>query len=853
MSGDAYNYYQELAREDYYLEGGEKPGYWFGHGARLLGLFDKVEGGTLKNLWDGMSPDGKTALVNLKAIPAGVQRRPGWDCTFSAPKSVSVIWSQAPAELRREIELAHAKSVETALNYLEAEAGQSRRGSRGEGVDSASLVFAVYEHGTSRNQDPQLHSHALLLNACVREDGTTGTVHTPEVYRHKMTAGALYRAELVHRLQEVLVLTPERLENQTVEFAEVPKNVREFFSTRRAEIVAAMRKLGAVDAKTAEQVALATRHVKGHASRDELFAHWRADGEKLGFGAGQVQSLTGRTIRLDVLQPSIHRFARTQVAELVKTTGHFERQQLVRRLAVEGQYRGWSSVEIRSTVRDVLAERPMVQLVGNSYTTRSQLKLEHKLMERVEALRQDHSHALDSSRLVGGAFDKLDDEHRRAVTKLVSQSGSVVTLRGLPGTGKTTTLKAAQECWTKAGYEVRGLAFSSKAARELEKGADIRSDTIDGYLVKRDNAKPVNHALHVAEQLTRAARGQETWTRERAYLNAKTVVVVDEAAMADTRLLSRVVRDVRDAGAKLVLVGDDRQLQSINAGGVFSAVHQRVEGAELKSIHRQEQAWMRKAVEQVAEGDVASALSAYACRGRVHIRESEERLMRQLIGHWRRDRTPDLSQTLIIASRNRDVDKLNRLAQQRRRWNGELGKLKQRIPGAWVRTNDRVLITKNSKQLGIRNGEFATVERIGLDTITLRLDDNKKKTWAGITVSRRVTLAKKDYDKIRLGYAVSTHKAQGATVAKSFIYLDRTMNNREVSLVQLSRARKSSRLYATREVAGEDLDELAARMSATNRKIMAMRLEKAKPEPIQTQENAPQEKPKQSIRRGQTP
>jgi len=852
MSGDAYNYYQELAREDYYVSGGEAPGYWFGHGARILGLFDRVEGEVLRNLWDGRSPDGKASLVNLRALPEGVQRRPGWDCTFSAPKSVSILWSLAPDPLRKLIEQAHAKSVETALNYLEREAGQTRRGSRGEDVESASLVFAVYEHGTSRNQDPQLHSHALLLNVCVRDDGSTGTVHTPEIYRHKMAAGAIYRTELVHQLQQILRLTPERLESGSVEMSEVPTATREYFSTRRAEIVAALKHIGTVDPKIAERVTLATRHVKEHASREELFTRWQAEGQKLGFGREQVRAFEGATVRLDgLLQPGIHRVARKLAADLVRSNGHFERRELVRALAVEGQYRGWSELDIRLCVREVLSERPFVHLSGNSYSTRAHLKLERKLMERVERLRTDRSHALPASRLAGDSFQKLDNEQQTAVKNLVSDSAAIATLRGLPGTGKTTTLNTARTFWSGAGYNVIGLAFSAKAARELEKGAKIRSQTIDSFLLSRENAQPLNHVAHVAEQLVRAAHGQPASTRERTYLNAKTIVVVDEAAMADTRLLSRVVRDVQTSGAKLVLVGDDRQLQSIEAGGVFANVHHRIRGAVLKTIHRQEHAWMRNAVTELAEGDTVSALSAYACRGRLHVREHEDRLMRQLIGHWRREKTDDLSQTLIIASRNSDVSKLNRLAQQRRRLNGELGTLKQRISGAWVRANDRILITKNSRRLGVRNGELGTVEAIGLDTITLRMDD--KKTFFGLNVSRRVTLSRRDYDKIRLGYAVSTHKAQGTTVAKAFIYLDRTLNSLEVSLVQLSRARQAARLYSTRELAGEDLSDLAERMSASRRKTMAIDRQVLRAETTQRPREAAREQPKRIQRPGLSP
>ena len=136
---DAGKYYLELARDDYYLGAGEAPGRWYGQGASLLRLPAEVKGRHFLNLLAGCSPDGKLALVQNARKP---ERQSGWDLTFSAPKSVSVLWAMAPPELRQQIEAIHQHAVQTALNHLERTCALTRRGPGGQSVEPAAVLFA---------------------------------------------------------------------------------------------------------------------------------------------------------------------------------------------------------------------------------------------------------------------------------------------------------------------------------------------------------------------------------------------------------------------------------------------------------------------------------------------------------------------------------------------------------------------------------------------------------------------------------------------------------------------------------------------------------------------------------------
>ena len=177
-------YYVGLACEDYYLEGGEPPGRWLGQGAAALGLTGQVERELFLKAFDGCDANGRPLVQNA----GDPKRQPGWDLTFSAPKSVSTVWAIGDSEMRTAIQDAFFASVKSAMKTVE-EGATTRRGHGGEIKEAAQFVIATFEHGTSRAQDPNLHIHALVLNLGVRADGTTGTLESQNFYRWKMAVG----------------------------------------------------------------------------------------------------------------------------------------------------------------------------------------------------------------------------------------------------------------------------------------------------------------------------------------------------------------------------------------------------------------------------------------------------------------------------------------------------------------------------------------------------------------------------------------------------------------------------------------------------------------------------------------
>lgn len=312
------NYYLNLAREDYYLEGGEPAGRWFGEGAKLLGFEGQLDQEAFRNLLAGLTPQGDGRLVQNAGRD---NRQSGWDLTFSAPKSVSVFWSQASETTRYQVQQAQQMAVEAALSYLQDTAGLTRRGAGGAKLERAPLIFACFEHSTSRELDPQLHTHAILLNLAMRRDGTTGTIVTNEIFRNKMAAGALFRAELASQLRDRLGLEFES-GRDSFELRGVPRDLCQAFSKRSAQIRGQLQAWGKDSAEAAKAANFETRKKKVHISRPKLFEAWRTVGREHGWSRNEAEMLLnacGKRNELEQTQ-ALNRVLDTLPPKVAKST-----------------------------------------------------------------------------------------------------------------------------------------------------------------------------------------------------------------------------------------------------------------------------------------------------------------------------------------------------------------------------------------------------------------------------------------------------------------------------------------------------------------------------------------------------
>lgn len=540
------NYYTSVGRDDYYLTGGEPPGIWIGAGAAALGLVGKIDAPVFRNLMAGFGPDGITGLVRN----AGTQNRAtGWDLTFSTPKSVSELYAVLAGEdpnFDKRYRATVFRAVKGTMRHLEDVAAFGREGLGGTEHVRLKLIVAGFEHRSSRNYDPQIHWHCVVANAGVTEDGETRAVVSKYLFRYKMAAGALFRALLARELRNEFGLELDA-KGTWFEICGVPQSLIDAGSTRRKEIVAELEKTGSSGGAAAKIAALNTREAKVALPMDVLFQRWKQVAAEHGLSRDVAARLIDRGHqRENLLSPELVDCAINQILE---SQSFFSERDLIRAVAERVQSQGASIGDLTEKVR--LALRKLIPL-GNhhreaQFTTQEMLELENKILARAHMGRLSRNQTLDEGRMKQiAAVQQLSPEQTKALLRVATFPGNTQIVQGLAGTGKSTLFKAARIAFEEAGMKVIGLSLSGKAAESLELSSGIQSFTIAS-------------AFH-------------QWKNERSLvprLDAKTVLVVDEASMVGTRRLNELLESADTARAKVILVGDRKQLPAIAAGAPF--------------------------------------------------------------------------------------------------------------------------------------------------------------------------------------------------------------------------------------------------------------------------------------------
>ena len=426
----------------------------------------------------------------------------------------------------------------------------------------------------------------------------------------------------------------------------------------------------------------------------------------------------------------------------------------------------------RFTSRDMIATEARLEKVGDDLARRG----EHGVSERQRA------GALEAAERRGLT---LSGEQRDAFDHITARQG-LASVVGYAGTGKSAMLGVAREAWEREGYQVRGAALSGIAAENLEGGSGIASRTI--------------------------ASLEHGWAQGRDQLGPRDVLVVDEAGMIGTRQMERVLSHVRDAGAKVVLVGDPEQLQAIEAGAAFRSIAERHGAAEITQVRRQREDWQKEATRALATGRTPQALNAYAAHGMVHAVDTRDAARAELVDSWDRQRRADPDQTRIILTHtNAEVRQLNVEARDRLRMTGELG---EDVAFATDRghrdfaAGDRCMFLRNERSLGVKNGTLGTIAHVTPEGMTVWLDGG-----------REVTFAAKDYAAVDHGYAATFHKSQGVTVDCAHVLATPGMD-RHSGYVGLSRHREGVQLHYGRDDFA-DQGKLARVLSRDRGKDMA--------------------------------
>ena len=605
------SYYE---REGYYAK--DDPAHreasrWAGRGAGALGLSGPVDPETFRQILEGRVPDGPQ--LGRRGPDGTIQHRPGRDVTLSAPKSVSLM---AMVGGDGRIVEAHDKAVGKTLAWIEEHAVRTRVQDKATGamirVGGQKMVAATFRHDTSRNLDPQLHTHCVIANMVQGGEGKWRTMVNDGLYRQKMAIGAIYRAELAEGLKELGYGIEKTHADGRFEIEGVPRDVIEAFSTRRAEIEAAMAERGlgttAENPHLAARATLMTRAHKRDVDKGRLCETWKLQASMLGFSPEAIHA-NARQAERHRSPPGLFtqpggaagdavRWAVEHLAERQAVFGHSDLL-----AATLGRDPGAVSVEAAERAIAALEHRGGLHAArgldhGRHWTTDAALAREAETLDLMRA-GQTAGKAImrgwvAETRLRNG---RLNEGQKAAVKTILATKSRVVGIQGYAGTGKTTMLKRLRVLAESRGHRVVGVAPSASAARTLERESGIGSETLQRFLARHTGII--------------GSRGTAKGLRNLRSQFAKTVLVVDESSLASSEQMRGLLRAATTLRlARVVLVGDEKQLGAVEAGKPFAQL--RAAGMQtvvMDEILRQRDAELRDAVRASLAGEVKTAFA----------------------------------------------------------------------------------------------------------------------------------------------------------------------------------------------------------------------------------------------------
>ena len=700
------SYYLESQRSfrhpnEYYTAGEEPDGVWF-NPAGLLVLENgaKVDSGDFQRLYNGFAPDGSTRLTRN----AGSQTRsPGVDITFSADKSVSALWAIADPALRSRIEEAHNDAArialeETVFRYCAYTRIRDREGRIR--VLPADISVAMFQHGTSRENDPQLHTHCVIFNAArTHEDGKWRAMHQYPVYSWAKAAGAVYRHALAWNLRERLGVPMEQY-GPNAGFTRVrgmPEDLQVFWSKRRKAIVAKAGELGIPSLGNASRMAgvnKLTREGKSHDNDPEIrHRRWREEAQGFVEREELIAAVTGNKVEIG------REAIRELTARLDDLPAHLAREEAVFRRpdmveAAANAAAGLIGPEALRTAIERLRRNPEIERLEPKkptaesragmvhtevYSTRHNLGLEQAVKDMASSMAADTGYGLPDQAvrhkvetLLADGYP-LSQEQSLAIRHATMKGGRVAVIEGAAGSGKTTTLRPITDLHKEHGYEIVPTAVAWRTAVALGDDCDARPYCVD-------------------KLLKLAAKGQ-------LEIGRKTLIVVDEAGMLSTRQAHHILQLSERHGTKVVFAGDTRQQQPVEAGpglrligdvtGSVRVDRIRRQKADLEDVlvhvHKEtpEQArfragltsreerdailadyeamerkplftpWQVAVSEVLRDGEAERAIEAWRLRGRLHLCYDEEKTLTRLVDDWARQTKAEPEKSAVVLARTR--------------------------------------------------------------------------------------------------------------------------------------------------------------------------------------------------------
>ena len=885
-AGQAQTYHQNeftAKEQNYWSQQGVIAGEWQGQLATQFGLAGAVSAEDFARLSQGQHPHTGDQLVRQRAsyeyqdaegkTIKTMEHRAGWDATFSAPKSVSLTALVGGDDRVRE---AHRESVRVALDQLEHYT-QARIGGNHPPETTGKFIAAKFEHDTARPVDgyvaPQLHTHAVVFNLTERDNGQPRAIQPQSLFASQQFATAIYQSELTYKLRQLgYEITTGR--SGAPEIKGYTQEYLDASSPRSQQIREYLERTGRSGREAAEIAAHSTRDRKEIHSPEEVMAAHRKMAADFGHQADAV--VRAARERSQHQEKPVNSLDRVRESVTFSRDKNFEREAVVdeRALIRDGLRRGMGEIthgQVRANLSARLAsgefrivERPQ-GVPGRQFTTAKTIEAEHEIIRR---MREGQNHAVPvisrpDAIALADQHPHLNHSQKSVIEDVLSSPDRIQGIQGFAGSGKTTALTAIRSSAETRGYQVEGLAPTSRASRQLSE-AGVRAGTLQGFLARSADPDSVE--------------------QKRFYF-------VDESSLASTNQMREFLARI-GANDRVLLIGDTRQHQGVEAGRPFEQLQEAgMRTAKLDEIVRQQDPALKSAVELLATGQVSAALDALQQQGRVKEIPSREDRIRTIAKSY----VESPENTLIVSPDNASRRELNVAVRQELKANGTLaledhkfGVLVQRqdMTGAersWAshyEIDDVVRYARGSKAVGIKAGAYASVVAIdpAANLLTVENSNQELLTYdprrlTGVSVYREIEREFSVGDRIQFtapdkslgvanrdlatiesirpdghlaarmddhrqiefnagehrhfdhGYAVTSHSSQGLTAERVLVHADTSVHpdllNSRFGYVSISRASHEATLFT------DDLAKLAPHLGADVSKTSALEINQA--------------------------
>jgi conjugative relaxase-like TrwC/TraI family protein len=749
-AGQAETYYQQdyaNKKENYYSERGEVNGNWIGQLAEEWGLKGEVTSEQYARLVAGQDPHTGEQLIRFVPSREAVnnygeeittsEHRAGWDATFSAPKSVSLAALVGDDE---RVRVAHRESVEKALEVFEGYM-QARGGGNKPAITTGKMIAAQFEHTAARPDHetgyaaPQLHTHVVIMNLTQTEEGKIRSVQPLELYRTQQYATAMYRTHLAEKLQalgyqievdertgapEIKGFSKEYLQEASPRREEVRKEAQEM--KERLEQEGAVVKEGAgLNQAAARTNRLSKRYDQAQMRQRALEMDARHDNQ------------AKRTVR-EAIERGGSRFSQDDITKRALEAVTFARDNATEREAVTDMRKvmadalrrnlGLTTYEaVAIELRQRIERGEFVEIIRErrprEATTQRMLEMEKSNIQTMLNGQAHHVPIVGNARQTVDAIAerqqlKLNDNQRAAVEQILASRDQVIGLQGGAGTGKTTTLSVLREAAEKEGYEVRGFAPTTRATKQLAESG-IQSETLQKFIRRRPEA-PEHH---------------------------NRLFVLDESSLASTKNLHKFFARL-EAQDKVLLVGDSRQHQAVEAGTPFEQFQKHgISTVQLSEIVRQRKPELKRTVEKLSAREMREAVDSLERQGRiVEITQTKQRL-KAIAGAY--CESPE--STLVVSPRNRERVQLNTLIHRQLQREGKVSRddhqmtvyvnrqdmtgTERTFANAYVPGDDIIRYNRASKVYDVKVGDYAlvTAKDHKENEITVHFENGRQLTY----------------------------------------------------------------------------------------------------------------------------